>query len=350
MLSFIVPAHNEEVCLPATLKAIHESARSADVDYEIVVANDASTDRTSEIARQLGARVIDVNNRQIAATRNAGARAALGDRFIFVDADTTINARAVKAVLREMDKGAKGGGGVVKIEGTVPLWVRLLEYAGYVPSKLTGFCGGAFMYCARDAFYATGGFNEKVFWAEEGFFGFALRQQGPFVIVWPRVLTSGRRLRTVSPRQFGRFFITMIFHPIKLLTDREAVKHIWYNSDRSNDNKSPTSIRAKIANAITFWIVLAMLTGPIMGFIPWSLTPRGTLLGEIRFLDAIFLVHIGLFLWPIAAILTFLLFRQRILREALRLAAVVAFCVWQAWGSTNGVIWMWTHFYRWANT
>src|SRR6202012_5387512 len=94
MISFIVPAHNEQACLGGTLRTIHESARAAGVAYEIVVANDASTDATAEVARENGARVVSVNHRQIAATRNSGARAAVGERLFFVDADTMINAEA----------------------------------------------------------------------------------------------------------------------------------------------------------------------------------------------------------------------------------------------------------------
>src|SRR5689334_19794265 len=110
MISFIVPAHNEEVCLAHTLPAIHESARVAGQPYEVIVVDDASTDATAEIARENNARVVSVKHRQIAATRNAGARAARGERLFFVDADTIINPQVVASALGRMDKGAVGGG------------------------------------------------------------------------------------------------------------------------------------------------------------------------------------------------------------------------------------------------
>ena len=95
MISFIVPAHNEQAGLGKTLQAIHDSARVVGQPYEIIVVDDASTDATAEIAREHNATVVPVNHRQIAATRNSGGRAANGDRFFFVDADTIINSRAV---------------------------------------------------------------------------------------------------------------------------------------------------------------------------------------------------------------------------------------------------------------
>ncbi|HTA29893.1 MAG TPA: glycosyltransferase, partial [Candidatus Cybelea sp.] len=178
MISFIIPAHNEQAALGRTLEAIHDSARGVEQPYEIIVVDDASTDATAEVARQHQATVVPVNNRQIAATRNAGGRAAHGERLFFVDADTTINPRAVAEALRYMDKGAVGGGAPVVFEGKVPLPVQLFAYFAIVFAKVAGFTGGAFMFCTREAFQATGGFDERLFWAEEGVFGLALKRQG----------------------------------------------------------------------------------------------------------------------------------------------------------------------------
>ena len=84
-ISFIIPAWNEESVLDPTLEALTVVARHLDVPSEVIVADDSSTDRTAEIARQRGARVVSVQHRQISATRNAGAREAQGDLLIFID-------------------------------------------------------------------------------------------------------------------------------------------------------------------------------------------------------------------------------------------------------------------------
>ena len=301
MISFIVPAHNEQACLGGTLQAIREAARATGKPYEVVVVNDASTDATAEIAMQNGARVVSVNNRQIAATRNSGARAANGDRFFFIDADTTINATTVAVALREMDKGAVGGGAPVLLgKGElVPFYIRSISYLSVLIAKLVGFTGGAFMFCTREAFHVTGGFNERLFWAEEGDFILALRRQGRFFVVWKPVLTSGRRFRTNSGLQILRVCAKAILTPHKMFTQRASVQEIWYDSNRDRDAIMPNSLAARVSNGIALLVVLVMVTGPLWDFIPWRLTPMGSPLGYARFGIAAFLCHLGLLFWPL---------------------------------------------------
>lgn len=106
MISFIVPAHNEEQHLGATLRAIEAAARGAGAMYEVIVVNDSSTDRTAEIAQSHGARLVNVAHQQISATRNSGARIAAGEIFFFVDADTLINAAVVRDALQAIEQKA----------------------------------------------------------------------------------------------------------------------------------------------------------------------------------------------------------------------------------------------------
>ncbi|MBI3466369.1 MAG: glycosyltransferase, partial [Planctomycetes bacterium] len=50
MLSFIIPAHNEELLIGRTIQALHTAAASVGQPYEILVVDDASTDQTATIA------------------------------------------------------------------------------------------------------------------------------------------------------------------------------------------------------------------------------------------------------------------------------------------------------------
>jgi glycosyltransferase involved in cell wall biosynthesis len=96
--SFIIPAYNEESLNGRTLDVLRESAAQLQGGFEIIVANDDSSDRTPEIAREKGARILDVKKRQIAAVRNAGASIATGEILVFVDTDTLVPANSLLAM------------------------------------------------------------------------------------------------------------------------------------------------------------------------------------------------------------------------------------------------------------
>jgi glycosyltransferase involved in cell wall biosynthesis len=199
MISFVVPAHNEAELLGRTLAALTESAHAAGEPWDVIVVNDGSTDRTAEIGAAHGARVINVNHRRIAATRNAGARAAAGDVLIFVDADTVVNPQTIQAALRALRSGAVGGGCVPRFDGPVPLYATILERAVlpiFLP--LLKMAPGCFLFCTRSAYVAAGGFDESLSWSEEVAFGNRLKRLGRFVVLRERVATSGRKVRTHS--------------------------------------------------------------------------------------------------------------------------------------------------------
>lgn len=347
MISFIVPAHNEEAVLQRTLEAIHDAARHTGRLYEIIVVNDASTDGTAEVARQMNATVLTVNHRQIAATRNSGGRAAQGDRLFFVDADTVVNPRTVASALRAMDNGAAGGGAPVRFEGELPLYAKLATVLSIIGPFVVGFTGGAFMFCTREAFRESGGFDERMYWAEEGVFAMRLKKLGRFKIAWPPVLTSGRRFNTLSMWGLPVFLGRMILSPLKTFTRRASVQKIWYDSNRAGDEKSPGTLSARVSNGIVLVLLILLMTGPMWNFIPWSATPWGSPLGIFRVVDGTFLCHVGLLFWPCAVFVFSGSLHRMHWYERLKLAALGAFFTWQAWGATQGVIWCWTTLWNW---
>jgi len=227
MISFIIPAHNEEALIGRTLTSLHESARKLREEYEIIVVNDASTDRTGAIALEHGARVVDVDNRQIAATRNAGAAAASGEVFIFVDADTVINPRVLRAALRALRRGAAGGGCTIRTDGRLPLYGAMLVCAVRVMQPIIGMAGGCFLFCTRRSYLASGGFDASMYAAEEVDFGARLKRQGRFVILRDCVITSGRKLRAHSALDLLRIGIRFAREGQQALKRREGLE-FWY--------------------------------------------------------------------------------------------------------------------------
>jgi len=199
MISYIVPAHNEEVWIGKCLASIRTTMEELAEPYEVIVVDDASTDATPRIAEQMGARTIRVGHRKISAVRNSGACAASGEMFIFVDADTQVNQPAVSAALSILRSGAAGGACVFEFDGVIPLWGRIIHRFGVTLGRLLRLGGGCFLFCTREAYTAAGGFSESLYAGEDMAFIQALKKVGRFVVPKPAVVTSGRKLSVVGP-------------------------------------------------------------------------------------------------------------------------------------------------------
>jgi glycosyltransferase involved in cell wall biosynthesis len=197
-LSIIVPAHNEQALIRETLRALDAAARAAGVTFELIVVDDASTDRTAAIAAAQGARIVAADVRQIAAARNAGARAAQGDQLVFVDADTIVSPAALRAAIDAMDSGAVGGGASPVFDAGTPVWARRTIGFTVWFMRTAGWAAGCFLFARRDAFERVGGFDERYFASEEIHLSRALKRVGRFVILRERVVTSGRKAHKYS--------------------------------------------------------------------------------------------------------------------------------------------------------
>lgn len=232
MLSFIVPAHNEQAWLGRCLVAIQVAMGMVEEAYEVIVVDDASTDATSAIGCELGARAIRVEHRQISATRNAGAREASGDVLFFVDADTLVTAEVVRSALRAVSDGTAGGGCVPQFEGRLPLWFRVMyPLMEFVMRRLLHATGGACLFCTREGFDATGGFSEAHYAAEEDVWIRALKRHGGCVVLAEPVVTSGRSLRTQSCWSIARLFLRLALRGANGFRRREGCD-LWYRPVR----------------------------------------------------------------------------------------------------------------------
>jgi glycosyltransferase involved in cell wall biosynthesis len=231
VISFIVPAYNEEKYLGAALESIHSAMRAIGEPYEIVVANDASTDATAAVAEAGGARVVSVDHRQIAKTRNSGAKAATGDVFIFVDADSQVNEALLRAALAALRSGAVGGGAGVVWDGTAPSWAQAMIQAALFIMRVMRWAAGSFVFCTRAAFEAVGGFDEAHFAGEEIYLSIALKRQGRFVILGEAVTTSPRKF---ASRGFWETFwigTRLAWRGLRGVRRREDAA-FWYDGKR----------------------------------------------------------------------------------------------------------------------
>ncbi len=99
MLSIIIPTLNEEKHLPLLLDSIKKQNFK---DYEVIVADYSSKDKTLEIAKKYKCRIVPGGIP--AQARNKGAKTAKGDLLLFLDADVILPEKIFKRALKEFKK------------------------------------------------------------------------------------------------------------------------------------------------------------------------------------------------------------------------------------------------------
>lgn len=193
-LSIIIPAYNEEKTLPFLLSSIRQQDFT---DYELIVADAKSTDRTRRIAKYFGCVVVDGG--MPAVGRNRGAAVAKGEYLFFVDADVIIPRGFIKDVLNEMkDKDIQVAScGVVPLSdknidivlhGLVNAYLNATQY--FYPHA-PGFC----IIIKRSIHEQIGGFNEKLKLAEDHDYVKRAKKLGKFrILKKAKILVSVRRL------------------------------------------------------------------------------------------------------------------------------------------------------------
>jgi glycosyltransferase involved in cell wall biosynthesis len=114
-ISIIIPAFNEEPGIGGVLEEVEAVLRGSGPDFEIIVVDDGSTDRTGEIVRGTGAVLLEqAANRGYGAALKLGISRARYERVLIVDADGTYPPAAIPSLLREakdydMAVGARTG-------------------------------------------------------------------------------------------------------------------------------------------------------------------------------------------------------------------------------------------------
>lgn len=161
MISVIIPTLNEERYLPRLLASI----RAQDFrDLEVIVADFDSVDRTTEAARPFGARV--VSGGVPAVGRNAGARAARGEYFLFVDADVKLPPGFISALFARFQEDYIDicVPSLEPIDGDKPIYRAIFRFLNGV-YKLLEFlkpqASGACILVTRRLHERIGGFDES---------------------------------------------------------------------------------------------------------------------------------------------------------------------------------------------
>jgi len=239
-ISVVVPAFNEERLLGESLAQIKSAAGAflqRQWEFELIVCDNNSTDRTAEIARAAGAKVVFEPVNQIARARNSGAAAATGDWLVFVDADSRPGAELFSEVAEQISSGNCLAGGCTLRLDEHYLPAEIITGLWNHASRLLKLLAGSFIFCDAAAFRKIGGFDNKLFAAEELELSKRLRQlareTGKRIVILHRhpMVTSARKMKLYSKREHLRFILRAMFNQRRTLTSREEA-HLWYDGRR----------------------------------------------------------------------------------------------------------------------
>jgi glycosyltransferase involved in cell wall biosynthesis len=239
-ISVVVPAFNEERLLPETLRGIRAAMAAFDRRgwaSELIVCDNNSTDRTAEIARAAGARVVFEPVNQISRARNRGAAEAGGDWIFFVDADSQPSPELFSDAAEAIAAGHCLAGGSTVTYPNPPLAAALIIGTWNALSRIARWAAGSFIYCEATAFREAGGFSEELYASEEVDLSrrlkrIARRDRRTIVILHRHpLLTSDRKLRLYGWGRLIRFMLKTVVSRGKTLRSREDC-FAWYDGER----------------------------------------------------------------------------------------------------------------------
>jgi glycosyltransferase involved in cell wall biosynthesis len=239
-LSIIIPAFNEEFlithCLDSVSKSIAANQKS-NFTSEVIVVDNNSTDKTAELAKQAGAKVVYEPINQIGRARNTGAKIATGDWLLFVDADSLLNPGMIADILKIIETDKYVGCGSIMHMPDLPWWGNVAMQLWTMLSITFRWASGALVVCRTNAFRDVGGFNQELFAADEIDLSRLLKQWGrkrglKFTILTRHPLTtSPRKVKLYTGREIASQLLSVMFSPKKTLQNKKKLP-IWYDGRR----------------------------------------------------------------------------------------------------------------------
>ena len=203
MISVVIPALNEEKYLPDCLKSLRNQDYTG--PYEIIIADNGSTDNTIRIAQDFQARVVPCpEKKNVFYARQIGADAAQGDIIAQADADTLYPRNWLSRIADRFEKHPE----MVAVTGryvyTEPPWWAVVEY---VIRTLTNMwtvpilgrpwvVSGATFAFRREIFVKLGGYHDIVYAPDQ--LGIASRLNRAGKVAFDsklRVITSPRSVK-----------------------------------------------------------------------------------------------------------------------------------------------------------
>jgi len=211
--SVIIPAYNEAAYLEQCLKSVKAQGRK---DYEIIVVDSKSTDKTFAIAKNHANKVLLTDKDGPAAARNEGVRISRGDILVFLDADVRVPADFFGKIEEKMENY---GGGICRL-GTYDaekfnhvliykMANTMVQSSIKMGSVMTS--GSCFIY-RRDIFDKAGGFDADLKANEDHDLARRAAKHGRFGFFGDvKVETSSRRVKKLGFVGTWKVYMRLVF-------------------------------------------------------------------------------------------------------------------------------------------
>jgi glycosyltransferase involved in cell wall biosynthesis len=241
-VSIIIPARNEEETLPLVLGEVKTALDAmAGQSVEVIVVDDHSTDRTQEITRSFGYRVVE--NKRLGGKGNAlraGFEAAQGDILLMMDADFSHRAADIPVLLGGLRDPSVGLVIGSRVFGGSGEYTHVRALGNVFLSAMLGLCTGRYLSDALNGFKA---FRREVFTE----FEYTSRNFEIEIELIANCMRWNRRIVEVSSneraRAGGEMKSRVIRHGFRFLF------RIWYEGLRRVKPKTRNEGEAKLANA-----------------------------------------------------------------------------------------------------
>ena len=213
MISVIIPTYNEERALPATLLCLF--AQSG--DYEMIVVDGGSTDRTVDVVESLGVTRDALRVTLLTAAKgrasqmNAGAKEARGEWLLFLHADTVLPDGALARLNHlEGDTSIQAGGFLHQFSGGD--WrLRLISFLDNfrcIRSRI--IYGDQAMFVRRTLFERLGGFPDQLILEDVAFCEKLLRVTKPLLLAPPVITDSRKFVKMGIWKSFARVLLIIL--------------------------------------------------------------------------------------------------------------------------------------------
>ena len=216
LISVVIPAYNEEGYIGDLLNSIQAQTYK---DYQVIVVDSYSSDKTKEIVKKFGARVIETPKSNIATARNVGINAAKGEIIGLIDADYVLDKQVFEEVAKTFSDDTEEK--IACVEPRPKMNRKGLKRREAVKFKLLNFSihhykNASFRtpipaaygcdFCRVSAIDKAGVFNEEIDVSEDKEFYARLRRYGAF-----KMLKSGAKISYRRHAEEGLFRTWFIY-------------------------------------------------------------------------------------------------------------------------------------------